>query len=138
MTPGVIQPNQVLSDYQLAEILGFKQDFKRLVDFLQNLQVESVEVGGSTFYPTNPIILAFERAAQKRWVSGPSGGLTAIPAEPEVLITKQETARLLSVEPRTVDRWVQKGKLTKKYLGNEARFIQSEVTALAKTEKEKS
>jgi len=50
----------------------------------------------------------------------------------DALLTPQETARLLRVDPKTVIRWVKAGKLTPaRTLGGHRRYREDEVRALA-------
>ena len=53
------------------------------------------------------------------------------PAEPEVLLTPAEVAKLFRVDPKTVTRWAKAGKLTAiRTLGGHRRYRQSEVQNL--------
>ena len=52
-------------------------------------------------------------------------------AEPEVLLTPAEVAKLFRVDPKTVTRWAKAGKLTAiRTLGGHRRYRRSEVQAL--------
>ncbi len=54
-----------------------------------------------------------------------------ISAEPEVLLTPAEVAKLFRVDPKTVTRWAKAGKLTAiRTLGGHRRYRRSEVQAL--------
>ena len=52
-------------------------------------------------------------------------------AEPEVLLTPAEVAKLFRVDPKTVTRWAKAGKLTAiRTLGGHRRYRRSEVQVL--------
>ena len=56
------------------------------------------------------------------------------PTDQEVLLTPAEVAALFRVDPKTVTRWANAGKLTEiRTLGGHRRYRQSEVQALLKT-----
>ena len=53
------------------------------------------------------------------------------PTEQEVLLTPAEVAKLFRVDPKTVTRWANAGKLTSiRTLGGHRRYLESEVRAL--------
>ena len=55
-------------------------------------------------------------------------------SEQEVLLTPSEVAALFRVDPKTVTRWANAGKLTSiRTLGGHRRYKESEVKALLKT-----
>ena len=52
----------------------------------------------------------------------------------EILLTPAEVAALFRVDPKTVTRWAQAGKLTSiRTLGGHRRYLESEVRELLKT-----
>ena len=54
--------------------------------------------------------------------------------EPETLLTPAEVATIFRVDPKTVTRWANAGKLTAiRTLGGHRRYRQSEVQALLKS-----
>ena len=54
--------------------------------------------------------------------------------EAEILLTPAEVAALFRVDPKTVTRWAQAGKLTSiRTLGGHRRYRESEVRELLKT-----
>ena len=57
--------------------------------------------------------------------------MTTQPAQSEVLLTPSEVASLFRVDPKTVTRWAQAGKLSAvRTLGGHRRFHESEVRSL--------
>jgi excisionase family DNA binding protein len=53
------------------------------------------------------------------------------PLQPETLLTPAEVAALFRVDPKTVQRWANAGKLTvQRTLGGHRRYKESEVRAL--------
>lgn len=130
MNPGILEPNRVLCEYQLAEILGFKQDFESLKSFLEKLDVKPVLFGKAAFYPTTPIVIAFERAAQGVWVAAKDGKHQLVPKPVDPWITKTEAADLICVSEKTIDRHARNGKIVRKYINKLPRFLKSSVEAI--------
>ncbi len=62
--------------------------------------------------------------ALKKWL--PSIPATST-AEPDELLTPDETAKLLKVSKVTVWDWEKKGLLKKHHIGNQVRYLRSEV-----------
>lgn len=57
--------------------------------------------------------------------------MSALPPEPEALLTPAEVAALFRVDPKTVTRWAKAGKLSSiRTLGGHRRYRESEVRAL--------
>jgi excisionase family DNA binding protein len=57
--------------------------------------------------------------------------VSALPPEPEALLTPAEVAALFRVDPKTVTRWAKAGKLSSiRTLGGHRRYRESEVKAL--------
>jgi excisionase family DNA binding protein len=56
------------------------------------------------------------------------------PLQPETLLTPAEVAALFRVDPKTVQRWANAGKLTvQRTLGGHRRYRESEVRQLLQT-----
>jgi excisionase family DNA binding protein len=83
--------------------------------------------------------------AERRPESPASGDATPTPPEPPAvdeaqvppgLLTTHETAALLHVHPRTVQRLVERGQLEAIHLGTAVRFDPGDVAALTEREKQ--
>src|SRR5450759_3087316 len=122
-----MSPDRTVYGCVLAEVLssGWRWPDLRLGIPICDGRTSEVNAWGISIYPTDAPKWTFLISVS------PGGPMTSRAVDPEALLTPAEVAALFRVDPKTVTRWANDGKLTSlRTPGGHRRYRESEVRNL--------